>query len=347
MSIVKVAKLAGCSHTTVSRVINQKPGVSLEVTGRVQEAIAKLRYVPPVKKRGPVPKSSRIAKTGNVAVLMIGTEVTPLISPVSATAVHAVESALADLDYSMSLGQVGDDGKLPTVVTRGDVDGLILHGNPPSAELATRLKRVPGVWMMSPRSETGYWGDRVCPDNAAIGRLAAEYLIDRGHERIGFLVIDATHLGFPARAEAFVKTAQAAGVGCDVIARDLIPDAAPGDFRAKRKFIDRLIERFAGLPDRPTGLFVPKGQSTLMVFEALRARGIEPGRGVTVIACDNDPVLAGLDPAIATIDVRPDRVGQYAVQQLMTRMARPEFFAHSTIHIEPTLVEPGDAPSPG
>ncbi|MEM6854285.1 MAG: substrate-binding domain-containing protein, partial [Planctomycetota bacterium] len=67
--------------------------------------------------------------------------------------------------------------------------------------------------------------------------------------------------------------------------------------------------------------------------------GIEPGKGVTVIACDNDPALAGLNPQIATIDVRPDRIGKQAVEQLMSRIEKPELYARANILIEPTLVD--------
>ena len=338
MSIVKVAKLAGCSHTTVSRVINQHPGVSAGAASRVQAAMRKLNYVPPVKRRGPRPKSRPIARTGNIALLMFGTEATELVAPVSSAVVHAAQGALSDRGFSMTLSQVRDDTRLPAVVTRGEVDGLLLHGMPPSTEMANRLRRTPAVWLMSPRSEAGYWGDRVAPDNGAIGKMAADYLIDRGHARIAFLYVDATHRGFSERAAAFEYAAGSVGVACDVIRGDTSPDA--GDFRAQRELINQLIDRFVALPDRPTGLFVPRGQTTLMVFEALRSRGMEPGRGVTVIACDNDPALAGLDPQIATIDVRPDRVGRRAVEQLMASIEKRDVHGRSTICIEPTLVTP-------
>ena len=339
MSIVEVAKLAGCSHTTVSRVINQKPGVSADAAARVQAAMRKLSYIPPVRRRGPQPKQAGAIRTGNVALLMIGTQATPLTAPVSAAATQAVEQALGEAGYSMTLSHLRDGGRLPSVVSRSDIDGLILHGNPPSQELADQLRRFPVVWIMSARSQTGYWGDRVAPDNDAIGRIAAQYLIDRGHRHIAFLYVDATHRGFPQRAEAYCRTAGEAGVGCEIVRLDEPPAFAPEDFRAQREHINGLIDRFAAMLDRPTGLFVPRGQTTLMVFEALRSRGIEPGRGVTVIACDNDPILAGLTPQIATVDVRPDRIGRLAVQQLIDRINKPQIYARNHILVEPSLVE--------
>ena len=343
MSIVEVAKLAGCSHTTVSRVINQKPGVSDEAAGKVQAAMRRLNYTPPIKRRGPQPKHDRAARTGNVAVLMFGTEANPLVAPVAAAAIHAVEQALGSEGYSMTFSQVRDETRLPAIVTRGDVDGLILHGTAPGVTLADRLKRVPGVWIMSPRSRLGYWGDRVSFDNDAIGRLAADYLIDRGHRRIALLYVDATHLGFSRRAEAFAEAADRAGAACDIVRGEHRPNYRPGDFRAERAYIDHLIDRFAKLPERPGGVFIPRGQTTVMVFEALRSRGIEPGRDVTVLACDNDPTLAGLNPPIATIDVRPDRLGQQAVEQILRRVKKSDSFARADVYVQPTLIDIADS----
>ena len=345
MSIVEVAKLAGCSHTTVSRVINQQPGVSDDAAARVRAAMRRLNYVPPVKRRGPQPKRRKVVRTGNVAVLMFGTDATPLTAPVTAAAIHAVEEALATNAYSMTLGQVRDESRLPSVVQRGDIDGLILHGNPPSPELAERLQRFPAVWMMSPRSRTGYWGDRVAPDNHAIGAVAADYLIQRGHRRVAFLAIDAAHLGFGDRLAAFEQAATSAGLACDIVRTEGGANYQPGDFRAVRQHVDRLVEAFAQLDERPTGVFVPRGQAILMVFEALRSRGIEPGRDVTIIACDNDPALAGLNPQIATVDVRPDRIGRAAVDQLLRRIEKPDLFSKASVLTEPTLIEPRDTDS--
>lgn len=341
MSIIEVAKLAGCSHTTVSRVINQKPGVSEAAALKVQAAMRKLGYTPPARRRGPQPKSRKAIRTGNVALLMFGTEATPMVAPVAAAVMHSVEEALGNHGFTMALGQVKDGLRIPPAVANGNVDGLILHGNPPSGELADRLKRYPAVWVMSPRARTGYWGDRVCPDNEAIGRMAADYLIERGHERIAFLGVDVTHLGFHARSQAFTDAAQDAGVAVEVVTQENGQEYRPGDLVAERRVIHTMIERFASLPERPTGLFVPRGQATLMVYEALRAHGIEPGRGVTIVACDSDPTLAGLNPQIATVDVRPDRIGTQAVNQLMRHLEKPMPHAKATILVEPSLIVPG------
>ena len=342
MSIVEVAKLAGCSTATVSRVLNRRAGVSDEAAARVQDAAKQLNYRLPANRPGPQPKAERVVRTGHVAFLMFGTDANSLAAPTAASVVNAVENTLASQAYSMTLSQVRDETRLPPMVQRGEVDGLILHGLPPSDRLARKLRGLPAVWVMSPRDTSGYWGDRVAPDNKAVGATAAEYLITRGHSRIALLGANAGHRGFAQRSSAFERAAAAAGVTCHIVQSDRPAGYRVGDFRSERQYIDLLIQRFAQLPRSTTGLFVPRAQTTSMVFEALRAQGLEPGRDVTIVACDNDPTLPGLNPQIATIDVRPDLVGRSAVDQLMRRIDHPEPFSRSLVLIEPALLEPGD-----
>lgn len=343
MSILEVAKLAKCSHATVSRVINRQPGVSEGAATRVMAAMRELGYTPPIKRRGPQPKSQASMRTGNVALLQFGTDASPMVSPVAAIAIHAVEEALGDLGFSLTLGQAKNGSRVPAIVTRGEVDGLILHGEPPSQEMADRLMRYPAVWILSPRGHRGYWGDRVAPDHYAIGRCAADHLIEQGHKRIAFLMVDKSHLGYAERARAFCETAEDAGVSAVTVSDDDLPDNKHCDAQLARKTVYTSIENLAKLADRPTGVFVPKGQTTVMVYEALRKYGIEPGKDVSVIACDNDPTLAGLNPPVATVDVRPARIGRLAVEQLLRRIDKPEPDARTTILVEPGLVLPEEA----
>ncbi len=345
MSIMEVAKLAGCSHTSVSRVINQKPNVSPAIASKVEAAMAELSYVPPIKRRGPQPKDPRAIRTGNIALLMFGEQDAALrIAPVAGTVIAAVENALGDHGFTLTWGQVKSEQRIPPVVARGEVDGLILLGKAPSPELADRLRRFPSVWVMSPRSYRGFWGDRVCPDSTELGRLAADYLTERGHRKLAYLGVDGAHLGFRDRCESFVEHAEATGASVDLIDNPSHRQKyGLGDFAGERRFIEQLVERFAALEDRPSGLFIPRGQTVFMVCDALRAKGIEPGPDVTLIACDHDPALAALAPPIATLDVRPARIGQAAVELLVHRLQQPPSAAprnRTTLFIRPELLYP-------
>ncbi len=349
MSIVQVAKLAGLSHATVSRVINDRPGVSDSAAERVRAAMKKLGYSPPAKRRGPVPKDRPNVRSGSVAVLFLGTDRTPMRAPVAALAVDAVESALAELGLNMTLAKVGDDGRLPPAVSKGEVDGLILHGFPPDETVADKLREFPSVWMMSRRTESGDWGDRVAPDNEAVGRMAAEHLIGSGHETLAFLRIEESHRGFMDREHGFVAAVKEAGARCVVLdaACQNPDDAHPSE--VDRAALEGVIEELDTKSPRPTALFVPRGRWTFMVYEAMREIGLEPGRDVEVVACDNDPILRALSPAPAAIDIQPDLIGAEAVRQLLRRLEEPDSrsMSRAVLWIQPRLVLPESTLSPG
>ena len=340
MSIVQVAKLAGLSHATVSRVINDRPGVSEGAAERVHAAMKKLGYTPPARRRGPVPKSRAAIRTGNIAVLMLGTESTPLLAPIAAAAIHAVESELADRGFNMALAKISEEGRLPPAVLKNDVDGLILHGYPPNEAIAGKLRDYPAVWIMSRRTPHGDWGDRVAPDNEAIGRMAAEHLLGMGHQRLAFLRIEDSHRGFRQREDAFVAAANEGDAEVLVLDGTCAAGAEPNQTQVDRAALDRVMRELVDARPRPTALFVPRGRWTFIVYESLRQHGVEPGRDVQVLACDNDPVLQGISPTPTTIDIQPELVGAEAVRQLLRRLEEPDSrsMSRASLLIQPRLI---------
>lgn len=340
--MVEVAKLAGVSHATVSRVINRRPDVSSVNVRRVQEAMQRLRYVPPARRRGPKPSASGV-RTGNIGMLFFGETPTLATSPVMALVLHAVQTELTARGFTLTLGQVTSDDGLPPNITNGHVDGLLMHGLPPSNDIQHQLSRYSAcVWLLSQQRQRGYWGDRVSPDNLQIGALAAKYLTDRGHQRIAIVNCDPTHLGFATRVQGFEGAAREAGVTCvnlvDAQAETPLV-ATSGNDASFNALIDQLV---AAQGPQPTGLFVPRDALTIRMYRVLRARGIQPGRDIDVISCDNIPALDALDPRPTTIDVRPQEVGRRAVEQLLWRINNRDAPMNVTALIEP-LVVPGDA----
>lgn len=342
MSIVEVAKIAGLSHSTVSRVINNRPGVAAETVKSVHQAMEQLGYTPPAKRRGRKPRERRGVTTGNVGMLLIGTDAMLARAPVSAAVFHATEQALANEGFNLLIGQVDEGGRLPPNVANGQVDGLLLHGFAPPPAVCEQLKKHACVWLMSPRSTRGYWGDRVGPDHELIGRLAAQHLVARGYRDVAYLNPVSEHLGFNSRRDAFVEACGDFGVSAVVIEPEGGAVAsAPG--QSLDKLVFELVERLRGLTPRPEAVFVPRDRVTVKVYKAMRQLGVEPGRDVEVISCDNEPMLEALDPRPATIDVNPGEIGRRAVRQLLYVMNREPEHTRSVISVEPRLI-PGERP---
>ena len=337
MSIVEVAKLAGVSHATVSRVINNRPGVSPECVQLVRRAMQNIGYTPSGRGRH-VNGQTRV---GNVALLMIGADLTLMMAPVAGAVLHAVEDALAEQGFNLILGKLNDSGRLPPHVANGRVDGLLLYGYPPQRKHHSLLAKFPCVWLLSPRTNRGYWGDRIEPDNEAIGRMAGEYLLSLGHQHIAMLNLSPDHLGYEARARAFLEVVQGLSAEAHVLVDGQVDQRMPFVAEFEEQEVRSLIRRYVAMDPRPTGLFVPRDPLTVMVYHELRAQGIEPGRDVDVISCNNEPVLAGLDPRPATIDLRADVIGRQAVEHLIQRVRKPHDPVTVVSAVQPRLV-PGD-----
>lgn len=347
MSIIDVAKAAGLSHSTVSRVINGRPGVAPETVEAVRAAMRQVGYRPSARRPGPRPNGTTNAATGNVGLLMVGTDAMFARAPVTAAVLHAVEQSLASHGFNLIVGQVDDSGRLPPNVANGNIDGLLLHGYAPTEYVRRRLSGHPSVWLLSQRSRSGYWGDRVCPDNEQIGRLAAEHLAGRGYRDLAYLYFAARHRGFQQRAEAFAERGEELGARVTVLpGRESQATTDVMQHRGGREFEDgeteRLVARLVELSPRPEAVFVPRDRLTVKVYRALRRHGIEPGRDISVMSCDNEPVIEAIDPCPTTIDVRPDVIGREAVEQLRRRMADRVEGVRTTITVEPQLVISAD-----
>lgn len=337
MSIVKVAETAGVSHSTVSRVINNRPGVSNDVARRVRLAMDRIGYTPPAVRRGPQARGREGVKTGTVAMLIFGATPTLAVAPVAARVLHAMQEALAAEGWGLVLGQVGANGKVPPSVSSKHVDGLLLYGQAPPAPIANQLRHLPSVWLLSQRSRRGYWGSRVEPDNDAIGRMSAEYLIGKGCDGLAFIHLDRSHLGFEQRAASFEEVALEHGKHATILMDDRkgarIDTADPA-------WIETQVDRLLALPKRPNGIVLPRVALAGVLYRVLRSRGIEPGRDMVVMTCDQDPIISALDPQPATIDVQPDVIGSSAAKLLLWQIKEHLQPVKTHQCVEPLLVEP-------
>jgi LacI family transcriptional regulator len=340
MSITDVASLAGVSTATVSRVINRSPSVKPEMVRAVQEAMKRLGYNPPLRRRGPKPAARRGIRTGNVALLAMGNDSLNLYRlPVFPKLVHGIETALAEQGLNLVLASIKEDGVLPPALLGNQLDGVLLLNRLRTvpAELRQRLANLPAVWVMREHADDEGRFDHVFYNNANVSRIAAKYLLDRGHTRAAFLNGAPSHTAFGQRQRDF-STVMA---GSDATVQEFVVAPAAGAPPVSTVSWEAAAVQFARSADRPTGLFIPSDTYVAAVYRALEAEGVRPGRDVEVISCDNEePFLAHVSPRPATIDLNLEQVARKGVQQLLWRLRNADEENRVTVLIEPTLVLP-------
>jgi len=341
MSISKVAKLAGVSSSTVSRVINNHPRVAPETAENVRKAMNKLGYAPSDRRPGPKPASRAATGITTVAFLVLGTSrggTTPAFEEL----LRGVSAGASRNEVNLVFSHMPDPDRLPNRLLEQRVDGLLLHGAVPGPHVQDRLRRMPTVWLMGNRSRPD-WGDQVLPDGFAIGELAAKYLIGRGHQHVAFLNLDQAHWSLRMYGHAFAAAAATLNESV-VVSRLESPRQSAGDYWRDYSVesVEQLVERFLQLPTRPTGIFVAEDRQVAMIQPALQKRGVELGAGgVEVVSCNNEqPYLVGLMPRPAVIDIRVDSIGQRGVEQLLWRLGHSDVMERIVSTIEPTILPP-------
>ena len=348
MSIQKVAKLAGVSISTVSRVINAHPSVAPETAESVWTAVKQLSFKPVPRGSGRVHlgasggKAGANGKTraGTIGFIVFGTSGAQT-APAFEKLLRGVSDSATTHGVNLTFNFVSNLSEVPKRVLDRQVDGLLLHGELPGAAVRQRLRQLPSVWLMGNRRRPD-WGDQVMPDNTAIGEMAAKYLIDRGHKRMVYLGTGQLSWSLGVRALSFKTAADDHGAEAMIIEA---PEEQHVDFWAGDGLPqagELLAQRVVAMRPAVTGLFVAEDRLLPVVHAALVNRGISIGRGkdVEIISCNNElPHLVGLSEPPATIDIRTESIGRRGVEQLLWRMQNASLSERVRTLIEPVLVE--------
>lgn len=335
MSIVEVAKLAGVSKSTVSRVINQAGGVNPDVVRNVIKAMEQLGYQPSARRRGRKPHSRRGIRTGNILLLGLGYGAGELYRmPVFPALLHGVEKAVREAGLYLVLGGYHPGESLPAALAGNQIDGALLLGRSEvlSPVIRSRLEGIAVVGLMRGFEDHKPPVDRVLYDNAAVGPLAAKYLLERGHKSVAFINARPDHPAFAARRAGFVAAIRDSGAAV----LELITATAPQDVAQEHAQYQSLVARLTESGVR--AVFVPNDAQIPLLYRALEEVGKAPETEIDIISCDNERQFLSLNPRPATIDINLELVGRRGVQQLLWRLAHADETSRITILIEPLIV---------
>jgi LacI family transcriptional regulator len=310
-TIYDVAKAAGVSISTVSRVINASSSVSDDTRERVQNAIDRLAFVPKAEARARAMKDF-----ARIGVL------TPFFTaPAFVQRLRGVAQGLLSTRYELTIYTVESidhlNHYLATLPVTGHLEGLILLSLRVNDESARKLKDndLETVLIEFPRQDL----NTVEIDDVAGGEMAAEFLISKGHQHLAFLG-DTTDLGAYAilpitrRLMGYQRGLEKAGLA--------LPDEFICTSQYDVKDAERQIEPLLSRPDRPTAIFCATDMQALGTVNKARELGLKIPEDLAVLGFDD------LDLAdyfgLSTIRQPLDESGRLAVEILLSRITDPE-----------------------
>jgi LacI family transcriptional regulator len=294
---------------TVSRVINQRPRVSVDTRKRVQASIAELGYVPNRLARGLIQR-----KTGAFGVI-----VPDVANPFFTLVVRGVEQVAWRAAFHVILCDTQGDlererGYLEDMVAF-QVDGVLIapvgDRSRPQLRLLTR-NNVPFV--LIDRSITGFDGDLVQGDSVAGARQLVDHLIGLGHRRIGMITETTDVSTARDRLRGYREALESAGVEFDP---DLVLESSAIDPGVACEATLRLL----ALPDAPTAIFAVNNIAVVGVVEAARQRNLEIPRDLALVCFDDIEHVSRLYPFLTVMAQPAETFGTIATQLLIDRLA--------------------------
>jgi LacI family transcriptional regulator len=302
-TIADVARLAGVSTASVSRYLS---GQRVREHEAIEKACTELRYRP-----DPTARSLRSGRTRSIGVV-----VPDITNPYYAAVVKGIQDVTLDGPYHVFLSGTGESAERQhdvLVELTGRADGLILipatEQSDPSREL--RPSRTPVV-LVDREAEDVHAFDSVVVDNAGGARLAAEHLLELGHERLAMIGGPLNTTVGRERHAGFVDTLAAAGIEMDPSHDE------EGGFNVEGGYQAAL--RLLGSRPAPTAIFSTNNLMTTGLLRAVNELGVRTPGEVSVIGFDDLDLGALLTPPLTCISRPTEAQGALAMRLLLRRL---------------------------
>ena len=294
-----VARAAGVSVATVSKVVNGRYGVSRATSERVSAVIDQLGYETSLGAQ-----SLRSHRTNVIGVLLAEFE------PFSTELLKGASDAVAGTGYELLAysgghrgGAVGWERRSLSRLGGTLIDGAIIV-------TPTVMDARPGVPVVAVDPHTGPTGvPTVDSDNFAGAVLATQHLLRLGHRRIAHLSGRADLESSRLREDGFRHAMAEAGVPVD---EQLV---RVGGYRPEGA--EQSARELLSLPDRPTAIFAANDLSAIRTMQVARDMGLSVPGDLSVIGFDNVPESAVAVPPLTTIEQPLRQMGEEALRMLV------------------------------
>ncbi|HOJ02245.1 MAG TPA: LacI family DNA-binding transcriptional regulator [Anaerolineaceae bacterium] len=303
-----VAKKAGVSTATVSRVINDNDAVSYELKAQVQKVIDELGYRPN--------KAAHHLRSGKVK--RVGVLFADIRNPFFTSVLAGIENSLHEAGYALILGNSNEDAKIENMQLQAFLDegvaGIILSavtnsGSPYQQVLDAgipilAIDRIPGNLKV----------DSISIDNVTAAKQAALHLINLGHQKIAFIGgpehISTAHLRKKGYLEALEEH----------------PSRQPiielGDFRQSGGY--QATKNILAAHDDISAFLVANNLMTLGALQAFNEKKILIPEQIALVGFDDMPWATSLQPPLTVVAQPTYDMGKIAARLLLDRIKNPD-----------------------
>lgn len=330
LKLKDIADRLNISQATVSLALNNRQGVSQQTREKVLEVAAEMGYNMDSLSRVSGAKQKNIRfiiykKHGNIV------SDTPFFSAL----IEGIDEEARDNNYNVVISYIKEEEnkfKLKELIRDNPLDGIIV--------LATEMNKrdleffdsvsVPMVMLDSFFSDNKF--DTIVINNVLGSYQGTKYLINKGHEKIGYLQSSVDINNFHERKEGFLK---ALGHSNIKPMPEYVFELAPtleGSYRDMIRILD-------SQPILPTAFYSDNDNIAFGAMKALKEKGIDIPKDVSIVGFDDMPFCDMVDPALTTIRVHKQSMGRLAVKRLIQRINGEDCGVTINIEVNTEIVE--------
>lgn len=314
MNIRDIARKAGVSSATVSRVINESGYVKEETKRKVLEAIEEADYVP-----NAIARSLSIRDSSSIGVI-----VPDIANEFFSGIISGIGERAANNQYNIVLFDTGEllerEHQCLMMAESQRLSGLLIT---PISELdeVTRDKLIQfenkGIpVVLVDRNIRNSSLDGVFVENHDAAYKAVEALIQNGHQKIAVITGPNTSMPGKDRLKGYKAALKDYGIG---LREDYM---VSGDFKIMKAY--ERTKELLELPDPPTAIFASNNQTSLGVLKYLTEHKLKIGRDISIVGFDQIESLKIIDYSLSTIDRDARKQGYQAMEMLIDKLTRKE-----------------------
>ncbi|MDR0268752.1 LacI family DNA-binding transcriptional regulator [Paenibacillus sp.] len=310
-SIHDVAREAGVSVATVSKVINHYPDVSEKTRSKVKQAIALLRYRPNVIARGLV-----TGRSWTVGVLIN----IPFTNPYVSMLLEGVKTALENSGYDlMRLSARLNDPDYSFVdhCQSRNLDGVVVFGVEKEHRSIQGLVQSEIPTMFVDTDVTGQRAGNITTDNQNGVHMAVQHLHELGHHRIAYLAGVPGQIVNESRLVGYREGLQAASIPYRT---DYVLN---GDYSFESGLLG--MKKLLQLVQPPTAVVCTSDMAAFGAIHAIEAQGLSVPGDISVIGFDNIFEAELFKPGLTTINQNIHAIGVKVIEELITMIKNPDY----------------------
>lgn len=323
-TIADVAEKTGVSRSTISRVLNERPGVGPALRQKVLDYIKEIDYKPNTLAQGLI--KGRI----NIIALIFG----DVRNPFYADLMFHMQKILNENGYMVmafnSEYELEKEIDFVNTSSRFNFSGLILV-TAQSKELAKRLQTVNMPILLVNRTLEACPGDKISIDNFQAGYIATKHLVDLGHPQVAFISGHMTSSSISQRYEGLRQVLKNYQIPFDESKHLFI-----GDLRMDTGY--RLAKQYvANLAEMPSAIVISNDMMAIGFMDYCRSKGVKVPEMLSITGFDNIPFSGLRGIGLTTVDQQAERMSIDAARLILRRINDPEV-APERIVLEPELI---------